>query len=486
MSAARHISSRTAAAALMGFLLPVAAAAQEAERMALAGGSPREKSLVIAVVAGLFVVGVLTARLLIRAGLTKSLVWTGPILAVLYGGAWAAVAIAAPHGCANLSRIVLFLFLFFVFVSALYGGARLVMPSEAQRTRAGVSPFMRNCAVAVVAFLGLLVLLTWCFPGIDLTPLFITSGVVSIVVGLAVQGLLSNLLAGVVISVERPFKVGDWVRIGDSEGEVAHINWRATRLRTRFNDYVEIPNSVIAQERVTNFDEPTPQHLCKILVGVSYATPPALAVRALTEAALRAEGVLKNPPPIVRFVEYQDFSLLYALCVWIDNYASLPAIESDVRKEIWYSFKRHGIVIPFPIRDVNVRQVQEEPQETRARLVAVAGLLRGATYELEAERTLIGRNPASQVWLTDQHVSNEHAVIERSGGRFLLRDLGSRHGTLLNGQPVESAELSQGDEITVGPVTFVFEMNLRPPTPRPTPLRHPGGPERGACDATEA
>jgi small-conductance mechanosensitive channel len=449
---------------------------------------PYEASLMIIAVTGIVLLGILVTRVLLRLRVIKNLAWMMPIMGALAGAAWAEMLLARYQGVDNLRSLVRFLFLFMLFVSMLYVLARLVLPSAARRTRAGVPSLIRNLAVLVLALLGLFILLMWSFPKLSLTPVFVTSGVASIIIGLAVQDLLSNLVAGVVLSVERPFEVGQWIQIGDAEGEVVEVGWRATRIRNRQNDYLEVPNNVIARERLVNFDLPTPLHLRRISVGVTYDTPPGLAVQALLEAASKVQGVLPGPPPDAYFKDYQDFSLLYELRVWIDNYASAPAIESDVRKEIWYAFKRQGITIPFPIRDVNLRQVVEQPLKAHARLVAGAGLPRGTMFDLEEGRLTIGRDPANRICINDQHVSNEHAIIEWQDNRFLLRDLGSRHGTVLNGDRVQSAYLEQGDEITVGPVTLVYESNL---VPASASVRHaavrkapagdgPGGPPASA------
>jgi len=274
--------------------------------------------------------------------------------------------------------------------------------------------------------------------------------------------------------------VGEWIQLGDVEGEVVDINWRATYLRTRENDYVELPNSYIARERLVNFDRPTPTHLLRIRVGVSYETPPGLAVSALLEAGSRVEGVLASPPCEVYFKDFHDSALLYELRAWVDNYGSSHAIESELRREIWYAFKRHAITIAFPQRDVNLRQVVEPPTRRHGRLIAAAGLPHGARFELMEERVTIGRDTRCRICLNDPHVSNDHAVIERREGGFLLRDLESRHGTLVNGAPTTSAVLQQGDEIRIGPFALIFESNVAPASMQYVPPSGGGAPAGGS------
>lgn len=421
-----------------------------------------EPGIMLIAATGILLLSVMIQQSLSRRGILKRTAWLMPILALLSGLVLAVVQVWIPDKLPNLRALVIFLILFSLFVSMLVPIARLILPSRELMTRAGVPPLLGGVGIAIVAFIGMFVLLSWTFPGLSFTPMFVTSGVVSLVVGLSLQDLLGNLMAGIVFGVERPFTIGDWVHIGDTEGEVVELTWRLTKLRTRKHDYVLIPNTVVARERVTNHNLPTAGHMCKIMVGVSYGTPPGIAVEALCAAARSVEEVLATPPPEAHFRDFLDSSLLYELRAWIDNFASFEAIEHEVRKAIWYSFKRHGITIPFPQRDVHFFKAPQPQLSTAARLIVTAGPLRGAMFPLGHETTSIGRLPECDVCVSDRHVSGHHATIRLEGGSYLLRDLNSRHGTMLNGEYVESATLEQGDEIKVGPVTLMFELCKAP------------------------
>ncbi len=314
----------------------------------------------------------------------------------------------------------------------------------------------------VAAFLVFFVLLVTLFPELNLTPLFFTSGVVSIVVGLAVQDVMSNLLAGLVLSLDRPFEVGDWVHVGDNEGEVVKITWRTTKIRGFEGDYTEIPNSIISKERIVNHHAPSSLHLRRIYVGVTYDTPPGLTVKALLEAASEVNGVREKPAPEAHFVDYQDCRLLFELRVWIDHYQYYPIIQSDIRKRIWYAFKRYNITIPFPIRDVNLKQIEETPTRLKARLISNTKLRGRPLFEMNNDRLSIGRSPENDILIADPSISKKHAVIERRNDRFVIRDLNSRHGTFLNGKPVNIQTIFRGDEISLGAVTLTFETNTVP------------------------
>lgn len=426
--------------------------------------SPYEPGLMLLSVTVILVSGLAILRALRFLRLIQRPIWILPLLAFLTFALWLFLRIGRFADVPHLSALVGFLLAFLVFISILLPLAQWVVPSREQQTRGGMPVLLRGMAVVILACVGLFVLLSWAFPSFNFTPVFVTSGIVSIVLGLALQELLSNLFAGIVMSVERPYKIGDWISVGQVEGEVLEQTWRATMVRTRVNDCVLIPNTLVTREVLVNHDRPTSDFLVKLHVGVAYETPCGTAIDALLDAASRVEEVLKTPASEVFLKDFQDSAILYELRVWIDNYRSLHAIENEVRKQIWYSFKRHGVTIAFPQRDVNLRQVIEPLQAPSYRLVVTGGPLRGTMFPLQAAPVTIGRAADNTITVADLHVSNRHASIEPQKEGCLLRDLGSRYGTLLNGQLIESAHLVQGDEIVIGPVAFVYETHAVPLT----------------------
>jgi len=452
----RRQTDRRWAAGLAFLVSALPAAAQDGD--AAVAGATCEPGLMALVVTAIVIVGGLIWQLLIRSGRARRGLWILPILILLTGVAWAVVQTVGLDHMKNLNSLLIFLFSFLIFVSLLYPVTRLLLPSRLVRTRGGVPPLLRGVAIAIVVFIGLFVLLSWAFPDLNLTPMFVTSGVVSLVIGFALQDLLGNLMAGIVLSVERPFRVGDWVKVGEREdAEVVEQMWRATRVRTRQNDYVLIPNNVMAREQVRNYAQPTADHMHRVFVGISYATPCGIVIQALKEAAGEVEEVLQHPAPEVHLRDFTDSSLLYELRVWIDNYASLPAIDSEVRQHVWYSLKRYGLTIPFPQRDVNFRRAVEPEMREACRLVVSSGPLRGAMFPLAEEPVRIGRSPESDVCISDRQVSAQHAVVELKEGHYVLKDLDSRHGTEVNGLSVTEVALRQGDEVSIGPVAMIFE-----------------------------
>ncbi len=130
-----------------------------------------------------------------------------------------------------------------------------------------LAPAVQGVAYLVAGFILLKVL----FPTLDLAPIIATSAVGSLVLGLALQPLLTNLFAGIVISLERPFRLDDWIKVADIEGRVVEVTWRTTHVRTRENDNLIIPNAKIAEENVVNYHYPNPMHEAQIVIGVDYS-----------------------------------------------------------------------------------------------------------------------------------------------------------------------------------------------------------------------
>lgn len=312
------------------------------------------------------------------------------------------------------------------------------------------------------------------FPDVSIAPLLATSAVTSLVLGLALQPILGNFFAGLVITVERPFRINDWIRYGGpggTEGRVVDITWRTTHLRTRDNDNLIIPNGKIAETEILNYYYPHPLHMERILVHAHYRAPPHRVERALLDAASRVEGLVENPSAQAFMLDFDDSGIVYELRVWTEDIANLPRIRSQTHREIWEEFRRHDIVFPFPIRTLEI-----EPQARTLEVVsaerpnvpaAIANLWvaegpdRGkAIMLLDGKPVLVGRSAHCDLALSQQQVSKEHFKLERVDGRYVLEDLQSTVGTVVNGERVERKELRDLDRIAIGDTVLIFEHHV--------------------------
>src|SRR3984893_11387658 len=232
--------------------------------------------------------------------------------------------------------------------------------------------FPRQLAALLIYLIALLAVLWYGYhAGRWLTGLLATSGIAAILIGLAGQNLLGGIIAGVSLQIGRPYKVGDWLQVGERFAEVMEINWRSTRLRTNDNIYLDIPNNEIVRQTIINLHYPTELHAMRVRVGVDYNTPPNRVKDALFHAASSANGVLANPPVRVFLVDFADHAITYEVKFYMANHARINEINDAVRTNIWYELKRQRIRIPLPARPLQLdrrgaRPMANDQEEARA------------------------------------------------------------------------------------------------------------------------
>ncbi len=188
--------------------------------------------------------------------------------------------------------------------------------------------------------------------GADLGSLLAALGVGSVVLGLALQDVLGGLFAGLALLSSRPFMINDWIKVGDTEGRVVSIDWRAVCLETRENDVVTIPNSVLAKEQFENYLRPNIYHMERIGFDISFDDSPTKVKRVLVEAAYATDEILDNPPPVAALISYDEFSVHYEVRYFIQNYDRQPAIRDDFCSRIWYANRREGITFPTRAHEI--------------------------------------------------------------------------------------------------------------------------------------
>src|SRR6266705_4076897 len=196
------------------------------------------------------------------------------------------------------------------------------------------------------------------------------SGIVAIILGFAGQSFFAGIIAGVSIQINRPYKVGDWLQVGERFAEVMEINWRSTRLRTNDAIYLDIPNNEMVSHAIVNLHYPTEVHALRIRVGVEYKNAPNRVKDALFRAASTADGVLAEPKVKIFLVDFADFAVIYEIKFYMGNHSRINEINDAVRTNVWYELKRQRITIPFPIRTLHLerraaRTVQEDQEEAR-------------------------------------------------------------------------------------------------------------------------
>jgi len=207
----------------------------------------------------------------------------------------------------------------------------------------------------IVLVLGLLIGLETL--GVNLSSLAVIAGALGVGIGFGLQNIVSNFVCGLILLTERPIQIGDRVDVGGTMGGVIRIGARSTAIVTNDNITIIVPNSEFISGRVINWSIGDPKVRFRIPVGVSYGSDPHLVEKLLLEVADSNPHVLKNPAPSVRFVEFADSSLNFELRVWSVEMVSRPgALRSELNFAIWDKFKQHGIEIPFPQRDLHLKE----------------------------------------------------------------------------------------------------------------------------------
>jgi len=212
---------------------------------------------------------------------------------------------------------------------------------------------LKNIIRVVVFVAGILWLLAiW---KLDLTPLFASAGIVGIAVALAAKDTLANFFGGISIFADKTFKVGDYIILDNNErGEVVEIGIRSTRIKTRDDILITIPNSILASSKIINESAPVPRFRIRVPVGVSYGTDLDKVEEILLRVAKANENVVPEPEPRVRLRRFGESSVDFELLCWVDD-PSLKGLEThNLLKATYQLFGSEGVTIPFPQRDVHI------------------------------------------------------------------------------------------------------------------------------------
>src|SRR6266481_3664906 len=230
-----------------------------------------------------------------------------------------------------------------------------------RRKQTPIPHFLREVVALVIFVVALLFVLSFAYHAErGLKSVVATSGVAAVILGLAGQNLLGGIIAGISLQINRPYKVSDWLKVGDTYGEVMEINWRSTRLRTNDGIYLDIPNNEIVKSTIVNLHYPTEVHAMRIRVGLDYNVPPNRVKDALSRAAQSAINVLPEPKVRVFLVDFADHAVVYEIKFYMGNHAAINEVNDAIRTNVWYELKRQQISIPFPIRTL---QLERRPRD---------------------------------------------------------------------------------------------------------------------------
>jgi small-conductance mechanosensitive channel len=193
--------------------------------------------------------------------------------------------------------------------------------------------------------------------GIDFSALAFFSGAVGVGLGFGLQKIVSNLVSGIILLADKSIKPGDVISVGDSFGWVTNMGARYTSVVTRDGREFLIPNEDFVTQRVINWSYSNDEVRLDVEFGVSYAADPHKVCELAVAAAASVERVLVQPSPVCHLKAFGDSSLNFILRFWIrDPVDGVTNVRGKVLLALWDNFKRAGIEIPYPVRDVRISQ----------------------------------------------------------------------------------------------------------------------------------
>ncbi|MCI5221261.1 MAG: mechanosensitive ion channel family protein [Candidatus Electrothrix sp. AR4] len=210
---------------------------------------------------------------------------------------------------------------------------------------------LKNISRIILLFIGILwALVIW---NVNLTPLFASAGIVGIAIALAAKDTLANFFGGIALFIDAAYRVGDYIILESGErGAVAEVGIRSTKIKTRDDVMITIPNSIMSTTKIINQSAPETSYRIRIDVGVSYASNLRIVEKTLLRVAAENTALLEKPEPRVRMRRFGDSAIHLQLLVWVQEPAQRGLQTHNLIKMILTAFREQHIEIPFPQRDV--------------------------------------------------------------------------------------------------------------------------------------
>lgn len=264
---------------------------------------------------------------------------------------------------ATKQRLDLIYFAFFVLtITSLawklfdYGFDNILLSvsSLQNRTMMGaLAPFLRR-SIQVILYLAGIAIILKNF-GVNLSALFAILGLGGLAVSLAAKQTLEDMISGFIILIDRPFQIGDRIKIStmDTWGDVETVGSRTTRIRTLDNRLVVIPNSVIVSSQIETYTYSNPSYRILLKLGISYGADIEKTLQIIKQAILSVPGVLESKPPVVDFIEFGDSAMIFRAIYWLESYNNLSP-RTQVNKAISQALMAANIEMPFTTYDINL------------------------------------------------------------------------------------------------------------------------------------
>lgn len=191
--------------------------------------------------------------------------------------------------------------------------------------------------------------------GINLAALAVFSGAVGVGIGFGLQKIVANFISGMILLADKSVKPGDLVTIGDSSGRISAMNTRYISVAAGDGREFLIPNEDLITKKVVNWTYTDKDTLVKVSFGTNYDADPRLVCKLAIDCAAAAPRASSAKPPNCLLGEFAETGMRFSLTFWIDSPDGMDAVKSDVMLTLWDAFKREGIRVPYPVREIKIR-----------------------------------------------------------------------------------------------------------------------------------
>ncbi len=316
-----------------------------------------------ATVAAAMILALVVSRLIRNKFLRRSFKWLAWIGAFLYFTGYydetinvlKSFSISIGDFELSLYTVGVTIFYLTIFLS----GARILglfLENQVQNIE-DITPSQRVLASKVISFslITIAVLVGLRMVGLDLSNFALLSGAIGVGIGFGLQKVVSNLVSGVILLLDKSIKPGDVISLGETFGWITHLGSRYVSVNTRDGKTFLIPNEDLITGQVVNWTHSSEAVRLDIYIGCSYHNDPHEVRRVCVEAVGELERVLKNPKPVCHIVNFGESSVDYVLRFWIkDPTSGLTNVRGDAYLAVWDKLKAHDIEIPFPQRDIRI------------------------------------------------------------------------------------------------------------------------------------
>ncbi|QWG18093.1 mechanosensitive ion channel [Bradyrhizobium sediminis] len=191
--------------------------------------------------------------------------------------------------------------------------------------------------------------------GINLSALAVFSGAVGVGIGIGLQKIVANFISGIILLADKSVKPGDLVTIGDSSGRISAMKTRYISVAAGDGREFLIPNEDLVTQKVVNWTYTDKNTLVKVSFGTNYDADPRLVCKLAIDIAAAAPRAIKSKPPNCLLTEFAEHGMKFSLTFWIADPDGMDSVKSEVMLALWDAFKREGIRVPYPVREIRVR-----------------------------------------------------------------------------------------------------------------------------------